>query len=247
MRQYSILLITILFAVPGVAQERNMQTNDSLVFHLYDFYYQTIGIEDKLINGKEYVPYYHRSKSKPLFHFGIDRTSSLKHGGRLYNDLILQYDTFTDELIYTDQGRIYNNIVYQVALNKELIEEFTLFTGRDTINFRNFKKTDQANFNLTEGFYEVVYDGRSRYLIKHQSVYIKKNGVDEYVYRPAGFVMTKDKYIKIRSIRGLVKQFGKHSDEVRRFIRNSGNPVRKADKHQIAEVLKFYDNLIKAE
>jgi len=252
--KFSVTLLILILTIQGYSQKsfilnggnENINSSDenvSEVQPLYEFYYQSVGIVDKLINGKEYIPYYFRSKLKPLLNYGMTRTASIIIGGRIYNDLSLQYDTYLDELIYTDTTRIYKNIVYQIALNKDPIDGFNLYFGTDSLLFRNFSKSREKNFSLEEGFYEVVYNGMSKYIVRHKSAAIEKDGVEEYYYKPAGFVMIKDNYTRIRSTRGFLKLFGGKSEEIKKFMRNNGIKISKAEKNQIARVLHYYDNL----
>lgn len=252
--KFSITLLILFLTIQGFSQKsfilyggnENINSSEETVSDvqpLYEFYYQSVGIVDRLINGKEYIPYYFRSKLKPLLNYGMTRTASIMLGGRTYNDLSLQYDTYLDELIYTDTTRIYNNIVYQIALNKDPIDGFNLYFGSDSLFFRNFSKSREPNFSLGEGFYEVVYNGMSKYIVRHKSAAIEKDGVEEYYYRPAGFVMIKDHYTRIRSTRGFLKLLGGKSEEVKKFMRDNGIKIAKAQKHQIARVLNYYDNL----
>ena len=251
--KFSITLLILFLTIQGFSQKSfildvgdgNITSDETVseVQPLYEFYYQSVGIVDRLINGKEYIPYYFRSKLKPLLNYGMTRTASIILGGRTYNGLSIQYDTYLDELIYTDTTRIYNNIVYQIALNKDPIDGFNLYFGSDSLFFRNFSKSKDKNFTLEEGFYEVVYNGKSKYIIRHKSAAIEKDGVEEYYYKPAGFVMIRDNYARIRSSSGFLKLLGGKSEEVKKFMRNNGIKISKADKKQIAGVLYYYDNL----
>ena len=251
--KFSITLLTLFLTIQGFSQSfelnggnGNIKSSDkagSEVQPLYEFYYQSVGIVDRLINGKEYIPYYFRSKLKPLLNYGIPRSASIILGGRTYNDLSLQYDTYLDELIYTDTTRIYKNIVYQIALNKDPIDGFNLYFGSDSLFFRNFSKSREKNFTMEEGFYEVVYNGMSKYIVRHKSAAIEKDGVEEYYYKPAGFVMISDSYTRIRSTRGFLKLLGGKSEEVKKFMRDNGIKISKAEKKEIAKVLYYYDNL----
>lgn len=253
MIKYSLALLILLLTIQGYSQSfklnggnGNINSSDETVSEvqpLYEFYYKSVGIVDRLINGKEYIPYYFRSKLKPLLNYGVTRTASIILSDRTYNDLSLQYDTYLDELIYTDTTRIYKNIVYQIALNRDPIDGFNMYFGSESLFFRNLSKSREKNFSLEEGFYEVVYNGTSKYIIRHKSAAIEKDGIEEYYYRPAGFVMIKGNYTRIRSTRRFLKLLGMKSEEVKKFMRNNGIKISKAEKQQIAKVLFYYDNL----
>jgi hypothetical protein len=168
------------------------------------------------------------------------------NGGK-YNDLTLQYDTYLDEVIYADSTKVINYRLYQIALNKDPVDGFGLYFGQDSLIFRHFRSNDGMNFNLQEGFYEVVYEGKSKYIIKHQSFVLEKDGLDEYFYSPANYVMVGDVYSRIRSSRDFIKLFGEKSDEIKKFMHTYKVDIRKANKTQIVNVLKYYDTLVTSE
>lgn len=255
------ILITICIlslALPVVAQQSLTLTGDfekdnyksTIEFqlgYLYKIYYQNVGSTYKLINGKEYVPYYNRSKLKPLLLIDKKHTASISLNERKYENVYLEYDTYADELIYFDKSRIINNRLYQIALNKDPIVSFSLYTEMDSLVFRYLNSDKDIKFNLAGGFYEVVYEGNSKYIIKHQSTVHEKEGIDEYYYTPVNYISVGDKYYRIRSSRGFIKLFGDKSDEIRKFMHTSKVNIRKTDKKQIVKVLKYYDKLIMTE
>ena len=258
MLKISFAVTILFFAFPVFAQHTFSLTGDYekdnyssvLEFqknYLYRIYYQKIGSKDEMINGKEYVNYYNRSKLKPILFPDRKHTASISLNDRTYNNVSLEYDTYLDDIIFFDKSRVINNRLYQIAFNKDLVLSFAFYTDQDSMIFKNFKSGEGSNFNLKSGFYEVVYEGRSKYIIKHQSYVFEKEGVDQYYYTPANYVMVRDNYIRIRSSGGFIKLFGEKSDEIRKFMRTNRVDIRKTDKIQIAKVLRYYDNLIKAE
>jgi len=218
--------------------------SDSQISHLFTIYNQRIDVSNELINGRDYIPYYYRSEKKPLLFNEKKGTGSVVLNGRKYDNLSLEYDTYLDELIYSDITKVFFDRPLMIALNKDPIDGFTLYFDQDSVLFRNFKSGDGVKFNLPEGFYEVVYDGKSKYIIKHQSSVTREESIDEYLYSTAGYVMVGKDFYRVRYKKGLVKLFGERSKEVKKFMRTSGIHNRKMDKKQISSVLKFYDTVI---
>jgi hypothetical protein len=258
MIKISLTFFLLFITFSGVAQQSVSFTSDGEKTEyraisdkqkkfMYETYYQGVGDIDELINGREYVPYYYRARRKPILLHNIKYTTSLLLNGRRYDSISLQYDTYLDELIYCDSTKVINNRIYQIALNKDPVDGFGLFAGADSLFFRHLDPAAEPDFNLPEGFYEIVYDEISKYIIRHLSVVIEKDGIDEYFYKPASYVMTENGYSRVRSTSGFIKLFGEKSDEIRKFIRNSKINIRKADKQQITKVLKYYDSLLSSE
>lgn len=194
----------------------------------------------ELINGKEYEPYYLRSVVKPLLFPGKPRTAKLFTGSRVYDNLTLQYDTFLDEVIYTDTGRMINSRYPQIALNKDIAQTFILNFENDTMTFRFLKKNDSLP---VEGYYEIAYEGATRYFIKHTSKYYERQGVVNYKYIHKNFISNGGKFFIVRKKKDLMKLLGGKDEAVKDYMRSERIKIRKADKDQIIHILKFYDSI----
>ena len=258
MLKISFQILILLFTFPGIAQQSltiageyskdySKTVLDYQRDYLYKFYYQKVGGTDELINGRDYIPYYSRAKLKPLLLDEKKRTASIILNGRRYNNLSLEYDTFLDEVIYSDGNKVINGGLFKIALNKDPVDGFSLYFDQDSLIFRHFKSEDVKKSNLPEGFYEIVYSGASKFIIKHQSFVLVMEGIEEYIYTPADYVMVGDVFSRIKSSKGFIKLFGEKSEKIRQFIRTNNVNIRKADKKQIASVLKYYDSLIASE
>ena len=208
--------------------------------HLYS---SKVEIPKEIINGKEYQPYYLRSEVKPLLFPDKKRTASVFTKTRRYDNLTLQYDTFLDEVIYTDTSRTINFMYSQIALNKDVLDGFNLYFEDDSLKFRYFRMQECLDKNLREGFYEVAYSGKSSYIIKHESSFYQRQGLNNYKYSPKNFISLGGAYYKINSKKNLLSLFGAKSPEVNAYLHSSGIKMRKAGKAEIVSILKFYDSL----
>lgn len=224
--------------VNGDLQFEALQTED-----IQKLYYQVVATPKDIINGKECLPYSFRHETTPYFHSRDKLNATLNANHRIYKNIKLQYDTYTDELIYTDISRIVYNEFPRIELNKDIIDGFSLFIDGDSINFRHFRFPDNQVKKLEDGFYEVVYEGKTLFLIRHHSLLYNKQGLDEYKYSPQRYVFERGKYFRIRNKKNLILMAGDHSKEIKDFLHKSRIRVRRAGKDQIVEVLKYYDSL----
>ena len=255
MVKYIILIISLLISPgvfsqnPGLISEGRIESNyadyeNEQIESLTRLYYTNIDPSWELINGRGYFRYYHRSASKPILFDEKDHSASVTLKGKKYEDINLDFDSFTDEVIYIDSTRIciYSPLI--VAMNKEFVDSFEFYEGNDTITFRYFSNDSDPSFNLTDGYYEVVKEEGSKYLIKHLSYLKKLPGIDEYIYLREGYVNVGNGFSKI-SKKQFIKIFGNRSREFQRFIVEEGIKIRKANKQQILCVLKYYDTIKK--
>jgi hypothetical protein len=207
-------------------------------------YSEKIEAPREFINGKEYESYYTRSTSKPLLFPAKKRTSTVFTRTRRYDNLTLQYDTFLDEVIYTDTSRTINYSFPKIALNKDVVEGFNLYLEDDSLIFKYFRLPECSRNNLKEGFYEVAYLGKSKYVIKHTSSFYVREGLNEYKYSPENYFSVGDVFHRVKDKRSFLKLFGEKSGEVKKYIHLNRIRIRQADRNQFVSILKFYDSLI---
>lgn len=241
-----IQLIMIPVAINGQQREISRVNEPN---RLSQFYLNATGSEREYIDGKDYYPYYFRARNTPVLREGEERAAILTIHGRKYYRLVLNYDTFTDDVFFTDDSLIYDNKVRMVALNKNEAASFDLCFRRDTLHFRYFSKTADPAFNLDDGYYEVVLEGEIVYLIRHRSHSIKKtssysaSSLIEYVYEPENYIKVGNRFSRITSRSQFAALFGDKSGEISRYILRRRINVLKADKKQMLELLNYYEQI----
>lgn len=216
---------------------------DRQIEYIQNSYSKKVKAPKEVINGKEYASYYTHSTSKPLLFGDRKRTASISTHTRRYNNLTLQYDTFLDEVIYTDTSQTINYLFPQIALNKDIVDGFNLYFDDDSLIFKNIRQPECSLYDLKEGFYEIVYQGKSRYFIKHTSSFYAREGLNEYKYSPESYLSTGDRFYRVKNRKSLLKLFGDRSKEVKKYLHISRIRIRQADKNQFVSILKFYDSL----
>jgi hypothetical protein len=231
------------YPIEGVNNKSDLQLVTLQRDYINKFYYQVIATPKDIINGKECLPYSFRSKTSPMYYSREKHPATLNVNKRIYKNVKLQYDTFLDELIYIDTSRIINNEFPRIALNKDIIEGFSLFINGVSINFRHLRFADTKGKGMGDGFYEIAYEGPTQFIIKHHSTFYSKDGLNEYKYSADRYLVKGGKYQKIRNNKSMVTSLKDQSQMVKDFLHKSKIRVRKAGKDQIVEVLRYYDSL----
>ena len=253
---FSFFLMFVTFQVSGQngkllninslnsSDNTNLSTlTDSQIQYIKDSYFAKIEVPNELINGKEYESYFARSTSKPLLFRDKKRTATLFTRTRQYKNISLEYDTFHDEVIYTDKSRTLDDRFPQISLNKDITEGFNLYFEDDSMIFKYLRLPECGKQNLKEGFYEVAYQGRTKFFIKHKSSFYQKEGLNEYKYYHEYYLSTGDTFVKIKSRRSLLKLFGEKAAMMKKYMHESRIRMRQADRNQLVEILKHYDSL----
>jgi hypothetical protein len=253
MSRLFLTLMLLLFLFHAKAQEFLSLTgdvkpdyrliSDSQVNFLNEFYRNKVDISNDLINGREYVPYYLKCRISPILFEDRKHSGSLMFNGSRYFNLQLEYDTYLDQLIYSDNSKLIDSKTFKIALNKDLVEAFGLYFEGDSLIFRHFRKDATDSLNLPEGYYEVVYDGKSKYIIRHQSALVEEDGIYEYRQIPSVYILVGKSFSKLRSSHSFKESFGKYSDAIRKYMRANRIDFRHAGKSDVAAVLRYYDSM----
>jgi hypothetical protein len=208
-----------------------------------NLYLAAVSRRIEFLNGKEFVPYFYRSKTTPLMFSGTPFHATLYFNRRVYNNITLQYDTFLDEAVFTDTSRIFHSELPRVTLNKNLIEGFNFILNGQRYNFRYLRFPSVSAGSPADGYFEVVYEGPSKFIIKHRSIVYLKDAIDEYKYSDQKYILSGNEFRKISNLKEFLALFGDKSQVVRDYIQNERIRFRKADKTQISAILQYYDNL----
>lgn len=245
MKKHIIPFIIILLCPPVWGQAQNKAANQKE--YLTKMYFQTFATSNDFVDGKEYFNYAYKSKNTPLLFSGKNFNAVLFMDGRQYNNIRLQYDSFIDEVIYIDTSRVINYQFPKVVLKKNAVDGFILITGIDSMKFGNIKFLNDSVNKTDGGYYEVAYNGPSRFLIKHRAILYISDARNEYKYSPEKLILKDGIYHKIRNNKELLKLFSSRSREINTFLRRNRINVRKAGKEELAETLKYCDALVKKQ
>lgn len=235
---------------PGQAPQKSIENSNPVndpLNSLYMFYFNSVASPNELINGKEYLPYFFHGKTTPLLFSGEPVNAILMIRGRVYTNIMLQYDTYLDEVIYTDTSRMIDNVYPRIALNKDIVEGFYFIPGGESMDFRNFKFPDSPDNNMESGFYEIAYNGPTQFIIRHRSTQYSYHALNEYKYSPARYILTGGGYNLIKDNKSFLQLFGDSSGLIREYLKSSGIKVRRANKQEIIGVLKYFDSIRQAQ
>lgn len=245
-RQFSIILFLMLSAaVTGQAPQNKTERSQDINLqkkHLYNLYYESVSVPNELINGKEYLPYFLYSKHNPMLFEGETPNATLKINGREYRNTKLQYDTYLDDVIYTDTSQMVDNAYPCIALNKDIVEGFEVFFQGDSMIFRYLIFPGKE---IDDGFFEIAYDGDTRFIIRHKSSQYIYDAVKEYKYSPERYILAGGKFHEIKNSRAFLELLWEKSGEVKAYMKKSKIKLRTADKHNMINVLSYYDSLKK--
>jgi len=213
--------------------------------YLEGLYYKSVTVPNELINGKEYIPYFFKSGTNPLLRVNMTRKAILFFREMQFKNIYLQYDTYRDEVIITDYSRTTDGRYAQIALNRDNIKGFNLYFDYDSLLFRYFNFPSEYSEKMKDGFYEVCYEGKFTFLVRHRSTVYNKEGVDKYEYKPEKYIFNGSEWARVTTNGSFLRLFGKQEKEISTLMHKSKIKVQRATSSQIAEILRYYDTLEK--
>lgn len=228
---------------PDTGSDSGTSVSEYSIDKIKSVYYSSFSHSNEIIYGRECFPYSFVSLTTPLIYSGSSLKTTLYFNNRTYSDVLLQYDTYLDELIYRDTSKIINSEFPRITLNKDLVQGFSFYFEGEFLNFKHLNFPPDKEADPGDGYYEIGYDGPSMFILKHTSTQYTNYALTEYKYFTVKYILLGGKYIRVLNMKDFLPFFGSHSKEIREFMQQTRIKPRKANKAQIAEILKFYDSL----
>ena len=232
---YPSILLLVLFSLPLKAQEPGP-------YVLQDLYQDLLHPSDAILNGREYK-YYFSSLHSPLIPKDPYPSASVVIRKKLYQNVMLMYDTYKDMVVYYNFNNLYNNAIYPVNVNSNIIEEFTLQLPSGPARFRYLSFPADQKGLLSSGFYEIVSEGDCMFIIDHGAARKIQEGELVYQYTREGYIINSGIVYKIKGKKSLLRAFSDQAEEVNKYLKRSKIRVNVLNKEQMIGVLEYYTGL----
>ena len=233
-----ILYLFLLFFYSGTIHAQN--SYDSAYIKAVAVYTKAIGVNAHLYNGSEYIDYDHRITGNPFFGDLYFTSGSIVFDGILYTDVKMFYDILNDDVVIKN----YNDTALLLAKNK--ISSFT-FAGHYFIRV----SADSSDAEIKSGFYEVLYDGRTKLFAKRKKEITEKIALQ---YSESSFTEHNDYYILKNDIfypandKGSALNVMKNKkSELTKFIHQNKLKFKKTLEFSLIKTVAYYDSLNSAQ
>lgn len=233
MRQNIFLFLIVMFQAFGFTIPSSGETSENGVI---------IGRKDTadiqiLYNGRDWRNLYYRIKGDQFLFTPIFLQGSVTIEGRTFDEILLSYDIYNDELILnTELGMI-------IQLNKEMIDFFSLeFNNR---NYK-FKRLDADSVNSLSGYVNVLYDeGLSLYIkYRKEILLLAVDNKYDLFNQSSRIYMKKDGIIyRIGSKGEFLNLLKDHKQEIHKYLKSNNIHISKSSPESMALVISFYEKL----
>jgi hypothetical protein len=173
----------------------------------------------------------------PFFNTKKPTYGSVVYQGYYYDSLLLTYDVIQDNLILS-----YNNLgqFFTVVLNSDKIDSF----GLHEHVFDHIKDATPGLNN--SGFYDVLYDGTSRILVKRRKSTRPANTkgyLFEYIDADRYFVLKNDRYHSVASKAGIYRLFNENKKAIKREMRKVNYTYKSQTDRYLKRVCMLNDRI----
>jgi hypothetical protein len=205
LQQFScfLFLSTMALAQTGVSDTAFVEQSITFAQKVHA---QKTKMQSPLYNGSQHAVYNPIEEEHPYFLSYDWLDGSVEYSGEYFD---------TDKVITEHFSGAY------VELITTKVSAFTINGHR----FRRFEDTDDTRRSITEGFYEVLYDGQTKILKRHTKLFLQiiksSEIVNSFTEKTRYFVVKGGAFYPIRSRSGLIRILSDKKQELRRIGRNT--------------------------
>jgi hypothetical protein len=239
-------LIFIIFLIPlleaesqqSLSSDKNKVATD--VATALDAYKHLMNSKYDVINGKEYIMYQKVNHSNPFFKSSTIASGCIYAYERSFCDFKLIYDIYKDEIVLNSVST--SGYPKLTSLNQHFIDSFDISINNITSRFLYLELRPEDH--MKDGFYEIKYRGKTRFLIKHYKILTQVNSQDEYPEGEIKYLFINGEFQKITTLRKFCQLFGENHSKIRKFIKSlEVYAFRKITNEELIEVLAYYDKI----
>lgn len=233
------VVILLLVALCTQAQPSGAAFVQESLQHTIALYTRGVQGQTILYNGTEYGEPRTGQDEHPFFPDYDWIYGSVIYHGHTYDSVPMLYDINTDKLVIEN----YNN-AQEIALVSEKVAGFTIGGHR----FRRIINESVNNSLPVTGFYEILYDGPTRAILRRQKILTEiivsqtiEIGYDE---KTRYFVLRDGVYLPARNKASLLKILGDEKQALKPFIKKNKLRFRRDPVQALTRVVARYDTLI---
>jgi len=224
-----LLLLVQLFA--------NAQNSfDSSFADAESVYKKTMGENIHLFNGSAYVDYDRRITGNPYFGSLYFTDGSIVYDDITYTGIQMMYDMLNDDVIIKN----YNGLA--LLLTKEKVGSFNL-AGHYFVKII----ADSATTGMKAGFYDVLYDGTTKLLVKRKKEITEKivmqNLESSFTQHDQYYIMKDTVFYPVREKNSALNVMKDRKSELSKFIRQDKIKFRKDFETALLKTVVYYDSL----
>ncbi|OJV21055.1 MAG: hypothetical protein BGO21_09225 [Dyadobacter sp. 50-39] len=233
------LFLCALFSGRAYAQGALAEASSAREVAAYpvSLYKNATSISQDLYNGRQYYVYDARMEEHQFFEQRRWINGMVLYDGQQFDSIPMLYDIFHDELVI----RHFNGD--HVLLQTVKVDSFIV----DNHHFARLESGKDINPQMRTGFYDVVYGGKSRTLVRRtksrQEKIVDKRVIAYYPEKNFFYIFKDGRYRSVHTKKSMLELFPEHKRDLRRVLRENKIKFRKNRELAIVKMVETYDNL----
>ncbi|MFC5411312.1 hypothetical protein ACFPMF_18465 [Larkinella bovis] len=235
-----VMLITVL---PGCAVFGQIAPADSAfrahaIQYAHTSYVRSTKDQARFYNGAEYVGHLSRIKGHPYLD-SLWQVGTLTYDGVTYQNVGLQYDLVNDVVVVTHIDSVYRIQLQSIKVSRFSIPNHTVV--------RIVNDTTTRDIGLRTGFYEQLYDGRSKVVARRvktiKTDYSQNVVKEEYLSENNYYIGKNGRYFPVKTKRSVLNLLADQKKLLRKYMRENRINFRANRETALVKLTQQYDAL----
>jgi hypothetical protein len=227
----------ILFIGITSAAQHSADTSSALMPYPVTVYYDALGEQSPLYNGREYVDYANTIQAgHPFYQTTGFVKGSIHYDGMKFEHAMILYDIIKDKVLI-----LHFNNVFRIDLPVEKIREFRM------LDHHFIRLLEDSAHVIEEGFYDKLYEGKISLFAKRKKLIIEERtgndlirAVDEKSFF---YIQKQGRYYPVKTLKSLLNVLNNRREEIRQNLTKNGIKFRKDRENAILKSVQYYDRL----
>lgn len=235
-RPLLLLLGLVLFCQAATSQDSLPDSSFKTAYNnAVSYYHKYTDKQARLYNGFLHIGYSHKIEGVAYYIDNTWKNGTVVYDGVTFPGVNMIYDIYQDELVIQHFHRL------MLTLHSAKVKEFTY----DNLHFIRFERDSTQSSTLATGFYQELYNGNSKFLVKRQKIMeetITDVLVQKFVSKNFYHVYMNNTWHNVKNwgdMKGILKK--EKSKEVRQHLRKNGVKFRKDKERAILLAVQYID------
>jgi len=236
------LLFVFQFLLPNLSNAQvkpEISSEQLIVSNAASVYFNSLNEQSGIYRGVEYTGFpYKLNNGHQYFETQFPVKGSVYYDGILYNDIPMWYDLVKNQIIvqYIDEFS-------EIKLHNELVDYFSIYDH----HFVHLGRDKIGNNVLSDGFYDLVYVGRTQVLVKRSKETLKEvsTGFALTILKQKNefYLIKEGVYLPVKTQSSVLNALGSKQKEIQEFLRKSNVKFRKDPENAIVRMVRYHDLL----
>lgn len=243
---FFIITILIQFFLPKKSysqSDNRFNSEKNALKAAQSVYFNSLAEQSGIYRGVEYTGFpYRLNNGHQYFETQVPVKGSVFYDGILYNDIPIWYDLVKNQVIVQNADG-----VSEIKLHNELIDYFSIHGH----HFVHLGRDLAANTSLSEGFYDLVYVGRTQVLVKRSKETLKEvsTGIAMTVLKQKNefYLIKEGVYLPVKSQSSVLNALGNKQKEIQEFLKKNNVKFREDPESAIIRMVRYYDLLTESK